>query len=154
MVEKDKYNTIFDLEKIVLSHTQKINYLKSELETHIDDKLTAQSIEQYVSNNKILLLDSFGEGSLIICNLQNEILYPKIDKIISMQNDKLPDRNYLRQIIKNPDQTIFGNIVIGAISKLPSIPIVTGLKNKYGQHIGNIILSSNLDKLSQNFYKG
>jgi hypothetical protein len=35
-----------------------------------------------------------------------------------------------------------------------AIPMVTSLKNKFGKHIGNIILSSNLDKLSQNFYKG
>lgn len=154
MVKKDQHNAMFDLEKIVLSHTQKISYLKSELEQKIDDKLIAQPIEQYMSSNKILLLDSLGVGSLIICNLQNEIIYPRIDNITNMQNAKLPDRDYLKQIIEAPDQIIFGNIVIGAISKLPSIPIVTSLKNKYGKHIGNIILSSNLDKLSQNFYKG
>lgn len=154
MVEKDRHNAIFDLEKIVLSHTQKISYLKAELENKIDDKLTAQLIEQYLSSNKILLLDNFGVGSLIICNLQNEILYPIVDKVTNMENNKLPNRDYLRHITEAPDQIIFGNIVMGTLSKLPSLPIVTGLKNKSGKHIGNIILSSSLDKLSHNFYKG
>lgn len=154
MVEKDRHNAIFDLEKLVLSHTQKISYLKSELENKINDKLTVGLIEQYFSSNKILLLDSFGVGSLIICNIQNEILYPSVDKVTKMPNTKLPERDYLRQITETPDQIIFGNIVIGTLSNLPSIPIVTSLKNKSGKHIGNIILSSNLDKLSQNFYKG
>ena len=138
-----------DFCKLQLSYSNRIKYVKSDLEQL---EINPQELNKYFNSDKTLILDRSNIGAIIVSDNAQKIIYSDA----STEPNKtilLPNRSYLDKLKSTPDKIVFGDIVTGILTKRPSIPIATKLKSKDNKFEGYLIFSINLKNLSLRLVK-
>lgn len=151
-IEKDRVLLNADLKKLHLSYEKHLKYIRSQIETK---SLNRQNIYNYFNSDSALILDRSAINTVIVTDHNKNVIFSDLlDNNNGLESDQLKARQYLNKIALNPNQVVFGEIVTGILTNVPSIPIATGIRDKSNNYIGAIIFSVSLENLSKNLSLG
>ncbi len=134
------YNYVYQLQGLQ-NYLNKTAQPQKALEELWENKRLASQLNFSLVQG-VLLIDR--SNHLSFATIANKQVNTKI-------RQALPPRDYLERLRKSPNKTIYGEIVQGILSGVPSIPIATGLYNNKGHYQGALILSINLNSLTKLF---
>lgn len=139
-----------DLRRLQLAYNDQIKWVKLEVEQL---EFSSQELNKYFNSRKTSILDRSSIGAIIVSNNSHKIIYS--NALDNKDNNKfsLPHRSYLDKVKLHPNSVTIGEIVTGVLTKLPSIPLATGITNKNNEFKGYLIFSINLDNLSRNLVR-